>query len=579
MTSATATTSIIGDNDGSQTGDAGEVIWTNFLNGWQNTPSGDCLNLAGRDYLTVKNIHFIAGAAGNCVDGSTVHSSNITLENCRFDGFGAIQVIVTASFNTALAWTITKCLFFGASTQITITLTTGVGADYDSNVQITDCVFISSGTGISITNSGTAANKGGGVDMLRNTIICGTIISTTATHISTAAQPCTIQDNLMIGGSVSAGTAGQISDLGGNVTAGALTNVTRHNTTRTATEDFPAQLLSFGHEWMWGMQPRRAFAPMLNGALNRGTIGTATTDMEGRAAPEGGFARIDSGTATSGAATTITDTGKAWKTDEHKGRLVRTTGGTGSGQVKHISSNTATALTIGGISGDWATTPDSTTTYIIYEGPPAEVNKATSGSTTTFVVSGAAWSTDQWDGYTLAITAGTRAGDTATITSNTSTTLTFAALAGAIDNTSVGSIYWPGTSIDAAQRFPGALQLHDTAVKETATTDAGSVGIRIDGPGSHEFLIPVDASSTTITVKARYDSNHGTTNKPQAILLANGEIGVSTETETMTSAADTWETLTFSAFTPSAKGIVTVRLVSRSDTPYGRAYFDTWTVS
>jgi hypothetical protein len=47
----------------------------------------------------------------------------------------------------------------------------------------------------------------------------------------------------------------------------------------------------------------------------------------------------------------------------------------------------------------------------------------------------------------------------------------------------------------------------------------------------------------------------------------------------MTSAADTWETLTFAAQTPSAKGVVTVRLVSRSDAPYGRAYFDTWSVT
>jgi hypothetical protein len=125
---------------------------------------------------------------------------------------------------------------------------------------------------------------------------------------------------------------------------------------------------------------------------------------------------------------------------------------------------------------------------------------------------------------------------------NTNTTLTVAAFAGAIDSTSVGSIYWPSTSLTAAGDTPGALEAHDTAAKETTTTDAGSVGLVINGPGSHEFLIPVDATSTTISVKMQYDANHGTTNKPQAILLANGEIGVTTANVDDDQRRRTWET-------------------------------------
>lgn len=580
MTSAVAETFVIGDNDGAQTGDAGEVIWTNFVSGWNDTPAGDCLNLAGRDFLTLKNLHLIAGAAGNCVDGNTVHSSDIKIDNCVMHTFGASPIVVTGSFATALNWTITRSQIFsmGGASPIIVTLTTGTGADYDANVQITDSVLFTPTNAIvvSVTNSGTAANKGGGTDLLRCTLFGFSGMTTPATHISTTV-PCTIGDCIVLGNlTASAGTSGQITDLGGNVGVSGLTNVTAHATTRIDTHDFPAQLLSFGHEWMWGMQPRRAFSPMLPGTLGRGTIGTATTDLENRARPEGIGQWIDSGTATAGAATTITDGGKAWKTNEHVGRLVRTTGGTGPNQVKHISSNTATVLTIGGLSGDWATTPDATTTYVIYEGPPAETDKATSGSTTTFVVSGAAWSTNKWAGYSLEITAGSQSGQTQTIASNTGTTLTTAAFSGAIDNTSVGSIYWPSTSTTATQRTPGALELHDDARRETTTTDAGSTGNVLHGPGSQEFYVAVDASATVISVKMRYDSNHGTTNKPQAILVANGEIGVTAETVTMTSAADTWETLTFASQTPTAKGDVIVRLVSRSATPYGRAYYDTF---
>lgn len=121
----------------------------------------------------------------------------------------------------------------------------------------------------------------------------------------------------------------------------------------------------------------------------------------------------------------------------------------------------------------------------------------------------------------------------------------------------------------------GAYERHDTAVRETSVVDAGSNAIKIVGPGDHDFIIPVDATSTTITVRARYDTNHATTNKPQATILNGEEIGVATETKTMTAAVDTWETISFSSFTPTAKGFVTLRLISRSAAGNGIAYFDT----
>ena len=583
MTSATGTTKVIGDVYGQFTGDAGEVIWTNYTNGWHNTASGTApLVLNGRDFLWFENIYFNSGGSTNAINGNTVHSSDITFKNCFFQSVGGRTIEVTASFATALNWTVDRCLVFspGNIEGFRITHTSGVGSDWDLNVQITDSTFLGSNTPILVICSGASANEGGGVDLLRCTIWSNAGFVTSGTKNS-LTFPCTVQDCMIFSSAsgINAGEAGAITDLGGNLLTAGLTNTTAHATTRTSSNFFPALPISFAHEWMWGMTPRRALSPILPEAYSVGHIGSATTDMEQRSRPEGSGRFIDSGTATAGAATTLTDSGKAWKTNEHVGRRVRLTGGTGSGAQKHISSNTATVLTIGGLSGDWETTPDSTSTYIIYEGPPAETAKATSGSTTTFVVSGAAWSTNQWAGYTLQITAGTQSGNSRTIASNTSTTLTTAAFAGAIDSTSVGSIYFPSASLTAALKTPGALEMHETALKETTTTDAGSVGIVINSPGSHEFRIPVDASSTTISVKARYDSSHGTTNKPQAILLANGEIGVTTETKTMTSAADTWETLTFAAQTPTAKGVVIVRVVSRSDTPYGRAYFDTWTVT
>jgi len=73
---------------------------------------------------------------------------------------------------------------------------------------------------------------------------------------------------------------------------------------------------------------------------------------------------LDQGTATSGAATTLTDTGKAWTVDAYANKVVEITGGTGAGQTKIILSNTATVLTV---DSAWATNPDATSTYEIRE--------------------------------------------------------------------------------------------------------------------------------------------------------------------------------------------------------------------
>ena len=125
----------------------------------------------------------------------------------------------------------------------------------------------------------------------------------------------------------------------------------------------------------------------------------------------------------------------------------------------------------------------------------------------------------------------------------------------------------------------GAYERHDTAVQETSVTQAGSSAIKIIGPGDHQFQIPVDAVSTVISIYTRYDTNHGAGTKPQAILLVNGAIGVVTETKTATVGVDTWEQLTFAAQTPTAKGVVTIRLVSRAAAGNGIAYFDTAAVA
>lgn len=69
------------------------------------------------------------------------------------------------------------------------------------------------------------------------------------------------------------------------------------------------------------------------------------------------------GTATSGGASTLTDTTQAWTVNGFTNYNVTITQGTGIGQVRRIASNTATVLTV---DTAWGTNPDATSKYSIY---------------------------------------------------------------------------------------------------------------------------------------------------------------------------------------------------------------------
>lgn len=68
------------------------------------------------------------------------------------------------------------------------------------------------------------------------------------------------------------------------------------------------------------------------------------------------------GTATAGGASTLTDGAKTWPTNGWANSQVRIVSGTGLGQIRTISSNTGTVLTV---SSAWTTTPDATSVYRI----------------------------------------------------------------------------------------------------------------------------------------------------------------------------------------------------------------------
>jgi hypothetical protein len=77
---------------------------------------------------------------------------------------------------------------------------------------------------------------------------------------------------------------------------------------------------------------------------------------------DSGFKSFASGTATSGTSTTLVNSAKAWATNQWANSQVRISAGTGAGQIRTVSSNTGTTLTV---SAAWTTTPDATSQYSI----------------------------------------------------------------------------------------------------------------------------------------------------------------------------------------------------------------------
>jgi hypothetical protein len=98
---------------------------------------------------------------------------------------------------------------------------------------------------------------------------------------------------------------------------------------------------------------------------NTGLPATIATDGRLIATPswiDNDYNNFATGTATAGAASTITNSAKTWTANQWANYQIRITAGTGIGQIRTIASNTGTVITV---AAAWATTPDATSVYAI----------------------------------------------------------------------------------------------------------------------------------------------------------------------------------------------------------------------
>jgi len=98
-----------------------------------------------------------------------------------------------------------------------------------------------------------------------------------------------------------------------------------------------------------------------DGVAPAAVIGTDSRLISTPSWIDDGFVSFATGTATGGTPTTLSNSGKAWAVNQWANSQVRITAGTGLGQVRSITSNTATTLTV----PTWTTQPDATSVYAI----------------------------------------------------------------------------------------------------------------------------------------------------------------------------------------------------------------------
>ena len=128
---------------------------------------------------------------------------------------------------------------------------------------------------------------------------------------------------------------------------------------------------------------------------------------------------------------------------------------------------------------------------------------------------------------------------------------------------------------DAADDM-GAVEARTRPHEETTTVQAGGSAIRFEGSGYHDFLFPVDAAATTVTVYSRQDTTYAGTLPRLHILDIPGVADI---VITSVGADDSFVQMTSGSFTPTAKGIARIRLESLDTSATGKSYFDTLEVA
>lgn len=219
----------------------------------------------------------------------------------------------------------------------------------------------------SLPNSGIAGTFAAGA--------CGSYHPYGASGTATAGSTTTITTNLTINRSMAGYkiriTAGPNAGVDKTIlsnTWGANSVITVDSAYSTPITVSSVYLLLTGRYWFFNAGTSAVGFSYYDRALNTWTSRSVTglptawgTDARLCQTCSGLGAAFATGTATSATGTTLVNSAKNWATSQWVNYQIRITGGLGAGQVRTITANNATSVTV----ATWTTTPDSTSTYAI----------------------------------------------------------------------------------------------------------------------------------------------------------------------------------------------------------------------
>ena len=587
----------------------GAVIWTAYTTNDKTAPGVVAtISLNGKSYLTFQNLWIVGGQWNqvSAIDAyQVVGATNITFSNCAISGIGGplVRQIGTAAGGPDV-WLFDRCRFFAASpfgspwgsvlqinTATTTTAGTGTGSDYNRQITLQNCVFVMATNNPAVYfTPGAGTFKPGGL-VIKNCTVLGCNALVTADTGVSANIPVRIQNCRYLGqastsvfNAIPVGTIVECNNLVGPG-ASIRNNVGTDPNTVTAVTYNPA-LLNFGQETLWGGLPEPAFVPLasspdLGWSNNDYAVGYASTAADDATVGTVAWttpanALVRENTVAYAVATSIpATTGVSHYLDiSNLGSLVPT-GATIKNVRVEVIANASAAGAIGFNS------------VKLIKGGIISGNDHAADVSGTLATSDAIYSfataTDPLWWLTLLDTDVNAANFGVAISmKNTAGTAQTAnidlvrIIVGYTTSTplAVDLFNRPRPSAGQTLNAAGAMERANTGVQDTTTvhTASGS-SVKLAGPSYHEFQVPVDAASTTLSIWARYDT---AANAPEFRILAAPELGIANDVVgTWTDPGiNAWAQISCAAQTPTAKGVLTVRVRNTGTNAAANCWFD-----
>lgn len=573
--------SFIGDITGTYTGDDGLVIISAHDSDDSVATRAIVLDFNGKNFVEWHNCTFV-GSNSAFVIGNTAYATatayeGVVINNCTVIATGytwGVKFALNASTTpTASGIKITRCTIQGG---LQILHDTNATAHVNTKILIDSNRILGIG-GVNPLqidrNTGTTTYSVGGITISNNFIQSAFQYGISASYIKNTTNPCVIASNVIYNQSSAA-----IINSSGTATAVVVrNNILGSVSTLTGVTDSGSNLIKpvllFGglHDHQltsaFGYSPYLPFEPMAASGITNPAIDTGsntyaqTYDGCGNPRIMGrpGISYVYYVDASDNA---VSDPGSVWTTEANTvdGSLstIGYTATIGSESSNYVFAGGTNAPSSGGdIVAVYARiygnrTGSAVGKVRIYTDALAETLGTITYSNTTPAYSSWTLLTSPTGGWTWAtIQALEMKCWTETAASNT-------------------GIYICEIGVKSLSVDIGAVEARTRLAKESTTIRSGTYAGNFTGAGYHDFWVPVDASSTTISVYAQYDSNYvGSKPKLEVFNIP----GVADQSDTVTGSANTWEQLSVT-FTPTAAGVVRVRISSQDASTNGKCFFD-----